>query len=197
MKSGILNINGGTIKSTAETYKAPVADGGGVDGGDGNAIILDSHKAYADSMQVNISGNPTIVGVSGYAIEEIITDNNDTQNKPSSKARIKISGGTFQGEKGAIKTTDDFDEKNEGAITGGSFSSTPDEKLISKDEETYVDDKGNTVVGKKPEKPVDKKPDQNKKNPQTSYETLSVIAIVTTAFIGLFAVNSVNRKQKN
>lgn len=128
-KSGVFNILGeAAIIGNGTTYQEPTPQGNGCDGGDGCGIILDSKEGYAGNMVLNISGDVTITGVSGYGITEVKTD-----VVYSSTQGISISGGTVSGVLGSLATSAEVKDNVvlTGSITGGTFSNDVIENYIN------------------------------------------------------------------
>lgn len=121
IKAGEVYLDGATIIADAPDYHEPVPNGNGSTAW-GSAIVIDSHVAYTKGyeMVVNISGDTKVYSAKGYAIEEVVTKGDDKLPE------IVISSGTFEcEEKACVKTTDVVKQqiKNNGTITGGTFSS--------------------------------------------------------------------------
>ena len=118
-KAGEITIDGGHITATSTTYSNPTANGNGFSGGMGCAIVSDSHKGYQGEMEIVIKGDATIgtSATEGYAIKEVVTDNNN-QTKTES---LIIEGGTINGD---LNTTAELKENIilNGTITGGTYS---------------------------------------------------------------------------
>ena len=119
-KAGELNIDGGTIIATADTYEEPTPYGNGYSGGNGCAIILDSKNGYsAGGMSLEITGDATIQSSEAegaYALYELKTDAADSKTKV-----VQIESGTINGN---INTTAEVKEAVNlaGSITGGTFT---------------------------------------------------------------------------
>ena len=78
-------------------YVSVVGQSSGVSAG-GSAITIESNSSYSGSQDVTISGDVTVKGTSGYAIEEKITT--ALESKVSS---VTITGGNIEaGDKGTI-----------------------------------------------------------------------------------------------
>jgi hypothetical protein len=89
-KGGNVEIKGNaTISSDATSYNAAVGQKSGV-GASGSAIIMDSNKAYAGAMEITVSGDATITGNGGYAVESTITTATNNQVEG-----ISLQGGNF------------------------------------------------------------------------------------------------------
>ncbi|MBQ7191390.1 MAG: hypothetical protein IJS00_00760 [Paludibacteraceae bacterium] len=117
-KSGSVTLNDAVVVSDyTGDYHELVGQGSGIDGG-GNAIAVESNKAYNGNIEVTIQGDTKVEGGSGYAIEETITTATDT--KVSS---VAIEGGTIEaGEQGGIiveEATVNSEEGGKITIVGG------------------------------------------------------------------------------
>ena len=102
----------------------------------GSAIVVESNAAYPGQITVVISGNATVEGNGGYAIEETV-DNAVTGTKVET---ISIQGGTIDGgDKGAIVV----DEKtnNDGhhvTVVGGTVEGTLAIETTTKTVEEFI-----------------------------------------------------------
>ncbi len=125
-KAGEIIIDGGTVQATSTTYSNPTANGNGFSGGMGCAIVSDSHKGYQGEMEIVITGTATIgtSATEGYAIKEVVTDNNN-QTKTES---LVIESGTINGD---LNTTAELKENIilNGTITGGTYTGNVTEYL--------------------------------------------------------------------
>ena len=128
-KSGTININGATIAACGE-YAEPVANSNGFNG-TGDGILIDSHKSYAGDVILSVSGNTTITSANGYAIQEALTNMDETK-----AIGLITDNGSFAGAKGSVKLSDEFaqalaDGSTAGgnwtlnAVTGGKYTSKP------------------------------------------------------------------------
>ena len=118
IKSGSLNIKGGTVRGTANDY---ILDDSNSTSGtiiyDGSAIVVDSHPDYKGDVKINISGDALVQSSYSTAIREIGINPDKTNVKG-----LSISGGTVLsgGGKDAVQVREVT--KNNVSITGGSFS---------------------------------------------------------------------------
>ena len=141
MKSGTLNITGGTITANGD-MPTPLPSHNGATRV-GAAISLITCYAYSGNISASISGDAVIqaTGTDSYAIyEEIIEDSNGSSNA-SKVSDITISGGTLKGVAGT------FSVKNASVadvvkITGGSFGSDVSEELDIELPLTYNEETG-------------------------------------------------------
>ena len=118
-KGGTVDITGNAnIESTADAAQAAsTGKTSGIAAG-GSAIVIESNAAYPGQISVTISGNSTITGTKGYAIEETVADAVEGTKVES----ISIQGGTITGgDAGAIIV----DAATKGAgnvqVVGGEF----------------------------------------------------------------------------
>ncbi len=147
IKSGILNIKGGTIKSNG-VNSAPTGGNSNGTNASGAAIQIESNNGYAGAMDITISGG-TIESAQGYAIYEYL-DNGITGNvDPTTETKvnsISVTGGDFyHGTTGdQIPTSfylfsDKFEEKfkypggtdSAGFISSGTYSSIPSGYVVA------------------------------------------------------------------
>ena len=119
IKSGTLNISGGTVRGVAEDNV--IGDEYSQTNGisyDGSAIMIDSYIGYAGQVQINISGNAVVESKYSTAIREIGNDKSQTN-----LVGLDITGGTVLG----AKDTDAVLVRDVSAkdvnISGGEFSS--------------------------------------------------------------------------
>lgn len=105
MRSGIANISGGTIESTAKEVDIE-PNGGGPSVNGGVAFAIDQHATNLP-ISVNITGG-TLIGPTALYEADLMDDD-------VSDISIEISGGTFKGN----VTSDNVD----GFVKGGSFDS--------------------------------------------------------------------------
>ena len=118
IKSGSLNIKGGTVRGTADDHILDDSDStSGTIIYDGSAIVVDSHTGYKGDVNIKISGSAFIQSRCSTGIREIGNDAGKTNVKG-----LSISGGTVLsgGGKDAVQVREVT--KNNVSITGGSFS---------------------------------------------------------------------------
>lgn len=126
LKSGIFNINSGTITCTGADRTPTSGNTNGINPS-GTAIQIESNDNYAGNIELNIKGG-LIKSSNSYAIYEYTTNSSST--KVSS---ISISGGEFisGGSKPVFSFSDSFKGKHSAFISGGEFSTTPSTYLKS------------------------------------------------------------------
>jgi LPXTG-motif cell wall-anchored protein/uncharacterized repeat protein (TIGR02543 family) len=136
LKSGTLNITGGTISATG-VAQVPEGWSNGINAS-GAAIQMESNSGYIGNMVINITGG-TIISENGYALYEYIGGGTKT-----AVSGISLSGGYFSG---AMGLSHDLGETQSEkiSITGGYFSSDPSEYVP---EESHVVTTGNWGGGK-------------------------------------------------
>lgn len=91
IKSGKLNINGGTIHATGEGSRVPAYNSGMIESG--AAVQIESNASYAGKMEINIANGATLTADGWYAIHEYVANSND----PTAVDSIKVTGGNFTG----------------------------------------------------------------------------------------------------
>jgi hypothetical protein len=120
MKAGDLVVTGGTIKGTG-AFLDPTATGNGTTN-TGDAILIFNRDGYGagQTMDVTISGSPTITSTNGFALREF------TLTGETSRLGVAaITGGTFDGgTPGAVSFTTNTDA-NLDLLPGGLYSTDP------------------------------------------------------------------------
>ncbi|MDO5569261.1 MAG: carboxypeptidase-like regulatory domain-containing protein [bacterium] len=134
IKSGHLNVSGGTIKATGPA-EVPEAFSNGVDSS-GAAIQIESNDAYFGEIEVNITGG-NIISENGAALYEYLK----TGNADSEVLEMKISGGTFTSGENvpAIMLSNELFTKNTSFISGGKFSTNPSAYIKAGYKLSYAD----------------------------------------------------------
>ncbi len=123
-KSGIVNITGGTYKST-DAKNDPAEGPYSYNKNSGAAICLVSDEAdnCPKKLDVTISGG-TFISENSYGLLECIsvsTDKGNAKDATASYTNLTITGGTFQGAAGAIKLNDMANK--ESVVSGGTTDS--------------------------------------------------------------------------
>jgi len=140
IKSGKINITGGTITATGEDLRPTESYNNGVNPS-GAAIQIESNKGYAGNIELNISGG-TFVSENSVAVYEYLAlgDENDTTDDTSetSVSNISISGGSFESFYENFDVSDSFNDENTGFVTGGTFDDLYVEEGYLSTEEDYV-----------------------------------------------------------
>ncbi|MBQ4634616.1 MAG: hypothetical protein IJB71_04645 [Bacilli bacterium] len=126
LKSGIFNINSGTISCTGPDKTPTSGNTNGINPS-GSAIQIESNSNYAGDIELNIKGG-LIKSSNSYAIYEY------TPNSATTKvSNIAISGGEFisGASKPVFSFSDSFKSKHTAFISGGEFSTSPADYLKS------------------------------------------------------------------
>ena len=119
IKSGTLNISGGTVRGVAENNV--IGDEYSQTNGisyDGSAIMIDSYIDYAGQVQIIISGNAVVESKYSTAIREIGNDKSQTN-----LVGLDITGGTVLGAKDTDAVLVRDVTAKDVNISGGEFSS--------------------------------------------------------------------------
>lgn len=201
IKSGILTLNGATVKATGP-YVDPTANNDGVNA-IGAAIQIESNtsaqNAYAGAIELTINGG-TYESANNSAIVEYVVAN----ETKTSVEKIAITDGEFKGaqEKDAITASDEFKEENTEFVTGGTFSSSVKEYLAEGltegnednnyqvvDPNKVEEDANDGAEGEKEEAP---KKDETK-NPDTA--DINVFALVSVIAVGIVGLGLTLRKR--
>lgn len=118
-KSGDVVITGDAHISSNNDDEVTTQTGksSGVEAG-GSAIVIESNANYQGNISVTISGNATITGNSGYAIEETIDD----AVEGTMVSSISIQGGTIEGgDAGAVIIEEETDQGDKVTVVGGTI----------------------------------------------------------------------------
>ena len=136
IKSGIFNINNGTILGTGEDKTPTSGNNNGINPS-GAAIQLESNNGYAGNIELNIK-NGIIKSKKGNTIYEYTVNNTNTKVK-----KINLSGGSYTSDAGksVFSLSNSFKNIHPQFITGGSYSSDPSPYL----EAGYKADKSNSL----------------------------------------------------
>ena len=126
MKSGIFNINDGTIRGTGSDKTPTSGNNNGINPS-GVAIQMESNPGYSGDMELYIKDG-TFESVNSNVIYEYTTGSN-----PSEIYIIDIKDGTFKSnaEKPVLSFSDNFNSKGQGFVSGGTYSSDPTTYLKS------------------------------------------------------------------
>lgn len=121
IKSGILNMNAGTIKAYGKDDTPTEGNGNGINSS-GTAIQVESNSGYAGDIEININGG-SIISENSAAFYEYLADKTVTTNVKA----ISIIGGSFVSNetKDNFIVSDIFDTKFNQFITGGTYSTDP------------------------------------------------------------------------
>lgn len=126
IKSGVLNIDGAKVESSGKDSTPTKGYNNGINAS-GVAIQIESNSGYAGNMEINISqGN--FKSKNSNVLYEYIGKGANTEVKS-----ISVSGGTFISEasKDVLVLSNEFKNLHSGFISGGKYSSNPNEYLKS------------------------------------------------------------------
>lgn len=126
IKSGTFNITSGIIHGSGQDETPTSGNNNGINPS-GAAIQIESNAGYKGNIELNISGG-TLESEHSNVIYEYVVNNIATKVDD-----INISGGTFKSRdnKVVFRLSDSFKNTHQGFITGGAYSSNPDEYLKS------------------------------------------------------------------
>lgn len=124
IKSGTLNIDGATIIGTGPDKTPTEGYNNGINPS-GAAIQIESNNGYSGNININIKSGTIKSNQSNVIYEYIGKGTNTTVNS------INISGGKYTSEasKNVFRLSDSFTNKHQNFITGGIFSSNPNNYL--------------------------------------------------------------------
>ena len=136
IKSGIFNINSGTIIGTGPDKTPTNTNNNGINAS-GTAIQIESNKGYTGDIELKIK-NGTIKSNHSYVIYEYTTNNTNTKVK-----NINLSGGTYTSDanKNVFLLSTSLKNTHPEFISGGTYSSDPSEYL----ETGYTTTKDNSL----------------------------------------------------
>lgn len=143
-KGGQVEIVDNAVVKSNNSGEAATQTGlhSGVNAG-GSAIVVESNAAYPGQISVVISGNATVEGNGGYAIEETV-DNAVIGTKVET---ISIQGGTIDGgDKGAIVVDEKTNNNSEHHVTivGGQVEGTLAIETTTKTVEDFIQGESTT-----------------------------------------------------
>ena len=126
IKSGIFNIKNGTIIGTGDDKTPTSGNNNGINAS-GTAIQIESNKGYKGNIELNIN-NGKIESKKSYTIYEYTVNNSNTQVKD-----INLTGGTYisHSNKPVISVSDSFKSKHQNFISGGTYTTNPEQYLKS------------------------------------------------------------------
>lgn len=144
VKSGNINISGGTFKAIGEYVEVPTVDPSGYEVTGAALSITSSTNSYAKNVTLKITAGQ-FISKNGHALYEGLTDANT-----SAIVNASITDGTFTSAEGkdSVKITSNSDTLN-GVITGGTFSTTPREELVNSNVGSATLDDGTVLIGSK------------------------------------------------
>lgn len=126
IKAGVFNILDGTIIGTGEDKTPTSGNNNGINAS-GTAIQMESNKGYKGDIELYIK-NGTIKSKNSNVIYEYTVNNTPTKVK-----NISLTGGSYTSEvnKPVFSLSDSFTSIHQGFISGGTYSSNPDDFLKS------------------------------------------------------------------
>lgn len=126
IKSGVFNINDGTIIGTG-TDETPTSGNNNGINPSGTAIQIESNNNYKGNIKLNIK-NGLIQSNNSYVIYEYTVNNTSTK-----VSEINLSGGTYNSiaNKEVFSLSNSFKTTHPQFITGGTYSSNPSNYLKS------------------------------------------------------------------
>lgn len=148
IKSGVLNVEGGTIIATGEYVGNPSVNNNGISL-TGSAISVDSNTAYAGGVEINIKGGE-IKSEKGDAVREVGDGTNLVSITVSDEAVLSAPEGKLD-----ISITNDKPEgeSSKVSVTGGTFSKKIEDKYLVDDaisiksgDNYYVGDAANKKI---------------------------------------------------
>lgn len=122
IKSGILNLNDGTLVSTGSDETPSDGNNNGINAS-GTAIQIESNPNYAGNMKINIKDG-LIKSKNSYAIYEYIGKGSN-----SLVNTFNITNGQLESEKDNFYVSNSFTENHPYFIEGGLYTSDPSEYL--------------------------------------------------------------------
>ena len=129
IKSGTLEVNGGTISGKANTTHEPVTVGDGIDGC-GSAIVIDSREPY-DGSTIDINGG-LISSEYTNAINEI-GPNPEKLNSISISGTAELSSGDGKKDLNILNDDDSSGKSSKVSVEDGTFSKNIEKKYLSDD----------------------------------------------------------------
>lgn len=142
VKSGNINISGGTFKAIGEYVETPTVESGGYEVTGAALSITSSTNSYAKNVTLKITAGQ-FISKNGHALYEGLTAANT-----SAIVNASITDGIFTSAEGkdSVKITSNSDTLN-GVITGGTFSTTPREELVNSNVGSATLDDGTVLIG--------------------------------------------------
>lgn len=124
IKSGIFNILDATIMGTGNDETPTNGNNNGINAS-GVAIQIESNNGYKGNIEIDIKKG-SFKSKNSYVLYEYVVNNTSTKVKD-----INISGGTFISEanKDVISVSDSFKNNHHEFISGGTYSSNPNDFL--------------------------------------------------------------------
>ena len=175
IKAGILNIDGAQVTATGIDDTPSQGYNNGIKAS-GTTIQIESNKGYAGDIQLNIS-NGTFTSKNSNVIYEYIGKGNS-----SLIYSISVSNGTFISKAGkdVFNFSNSFNDIHSGFISGGEYSSNPDEYL--KNGYSVINKGDMYIVSKSVLKTVS----SNNINTSTMTFFKSLISLLIIIILGIF-----------
>lgn len=126
IKSGILNIDGASISGTGPDFTPTEGYNNGIRAS-GTALQIESNTGYAGNMEINIKDGD-FLSKNSFVIYEYIGKGSSTTVK-----KMNINAGKFvsNANKEALAFSDKFKSLHSKFVTGGAYSTTPEEFIAS------------------------------------------------------------------
>ena len=126
IKSGSLNIKGGTVRGTANDHILDDSDSiSGTIRYDGSAIVVDSRTDYKGDVKINISGDALVQSSYSTAIREI-GESAETTNVTA----LNVTGGKVLGASGKAAIQLHGVTADVTSISGGTYSTRPEDSWV-------------------------------------------------------------------
>ena len=181
IKAGILNIDGATVTGTGPDETPTEGYNNGIKAS-GTSIQIESNTSYAGNVEINIDSG-TFVSNHSNVIYEYIGKGTGSQ-----VIALDVSGGTFVSDanKNVIRITDSLKEYHNSFISGGKYSSNPNEYLKPGYISTLDNDK--YIVAKSTMKSVI---GSNIKEGNSNLGIIFIVSIITLSILAYLYVNRV------
>lgn len=174
IKSGILNINGATIKCSGKDSTPTEGFNDGIKSS-GTTLQIESNTGYAGNIEIKIEDGE-FISKNSNVIYEYIGKGNTTQVK-----EFDVKGGTFISEanKNVFLLSNSFESKHPKFITGGTYSSDPSNYLET--EYNSIKDNNLYIITKSTMKEI-----SLTKNSKKNTNKKTLLILILTAILGVF-----------
>lgn len=126
IKSGSLNIKGGTVRGTADDHILDDSDSiSGTIRYDGSAIVVDSRPDYKGDVKINISGDALVQSSYSTAIREI-----GKSAETTNVTALNVTGGKVLGASGKAAIQLHGVTADVTSISGGTYSTRPEDSWV-------------------------------------------------------------------
>ena len=126
IKSGSLNIKGGTVRGTANDHILDDSDSiSGTIRYDGSAIVVDSRTDYKGDVKINISGDALVQSSYSTAIREI-----GKSAETTNVTALNVTGGKVLGASGKAAIQLHGVTADVTSISGGTYSTRPEDSWV-------------------------------------------------------------------